>query len=138
MVDPAKRDALIRLIRSQPEHEPGYALVTISEFFDGNADLGSIGCNLSDHPGLDCFRRVLTEIADRPDVEQVWLQIYDLDEGDWPFSENVLIVGNAPIAEVRTLTEPLQASEISELHIDWVPCRAKHLSGRGCINLWWD
>ena len=138
MVDPAKRDALIRLIRSQPEHESGYALVTISEFFDGNADLGSIGCNLCDHPGLERFRQVLTEIANRSDVEQVWLQIYDLDDGDWPFSENVLIVGNVPISKVRNLTEPLQPSEVSALDLDWVHSRAKHLSGRSYINLWWD
>ena len=138
MIDLARRDALIRLIHSQPEHESGHALVTISEFFDGNADVGSIGCNLPDHPGLECFRRVLTDIANRSDVEQVWLQIYDVDEGDWPFSENVLIVGNPPISEVTNLTQPLQPSEVSALDFDWVPSRAKHLSGRSYINLWWD
>lgn len=138
MVDLAKRDALIRLIRSQPEHVDGRALVTISEFFGGNDDLGSIGCNLPDHPGLEHFRRVLSDIERRPDVEQVWMQIYDLEEGDWPFSENVLIVGKVPISEVRQLAGSLEPSEISELQMDWVPFRFHDLSGRSYINLWWD
>jgi hypothetical protein len=138
MVDPAKRDALFRLIRSQPEHEDGRALVTVPEFFDGNDDLGSIGCNLPDHPGLEHFQKVLSEIANRSDVEQVWMQIYDLEEGDWPFSENVLIVGGLAISEVSQLSESLQPSEVSALQIDWVPSRAKDLSGRSYFNLWWD
>lgn len=138
MVDPAKRDALIRLIRSQPEHEDGRALVTVSEFFDGNDDLGSIGCNLADHPGVEHFQSVLSEIANRSDVEQVWMQIYDLEEGDWPFCENVLIVGKAAVSELTELSESLQPSEVSELQIDWIPSRAKDLSGRSYIDLWWD
>jgi hypothetical protein len=138
MIDLAKRDALIRLIRSQPEHENGRALVTIAEFFDGNDDLGSIGCNLPDHPGLEHFWRVLSDIERRVDVEQVWMQIYDLEEGDWPFSENVLIVGKVPISEVHQLSKSLEASEISELQMDWVSSRVQDLSGRSYINLWWD
>ena len=138
MVDPVKRDALINLIRSQPEHESGRALVTVAEFFNGNADLGSIGCNLPDHPGLDHFRHVITEIENHAGVEEVWMQIYDLDEGDWPFSENVLIVGRVPILEIRQLSESLEPSEISEMQLDWTPSRAKHLMGRSYINLWWD
>ena len=138
MVDIAKRDALLRLIRSQPEYEAGQALVTVPEFFDGNDDLGSIGCNLSDHPGLDHFRRILSDIEGRSGVEQVWMQIYDVEEGDWPFSENVLIFGKVPISEIRQLSESLYPSEVSELRMDWIPSRAKNLSERSYINLWWD
>lgn len=138
MVDFDKRDALLRLIRSQPEHQEGRALVTVKEFFDGNEDLGSIGCNLPDHPGLDHFRKVLSDIEKRSDVEQVWMQIYDLEEGDWPFCENVLVVGKAPLPDVRQVSESLQPSEVSEMEMDWVPSRPKSLSGRTYINLWWD
>ena len=138
MVDAAKRETLIRLIRSQPEHEEGRALVTIAEFFDGNDDLGSIGCNLLEHPGTDHFRKVLSDIESRADVEQVWMQIYDLDEGEWPFSENVLIVGKVSAPQIRTLTKSLEPSEITEINMDWSPTRAKQLAGRGYINLWWD
>ncbi len=138
MVDPIKKDALLRVIRSQPEYEDGQALVKVTKFFDGNDDLGSIGCNLSDHPGLGHFQEVLKSIQGREDVDEVWLQIYDLEEGDWPFSENVLVFGGASESTIRELTESLQASETSEMQMDRTPSRAKHLAGRRFINLWWD
>jgi len=137
MVDPIKRSALIRTIQSQPEFVEGRALVTIEEFFDGNNSLGSIGCNLSEHPGLDHFRKILGDMEKRPDVEQVWMQIYDL-EGEWPFSENILIVGEIPLSDVERFSESLQPSEISELQFDWTPSRANKLKGRRYVNLWWD
>jgi hypothetical protein len=138
MVDPLKRKALLQVIQSQPEHSEGQALVKITEFFDGNDDLGSIGCNLSDHPGTEHFREVLKSIESRDDVDEVWLQIYDVDEGDWPFSENVLIFGNAPESEIRQITQSLQPSEITKMQVEWTPSRASHLAGRHYLNLWWD
>lgn len=138
MVDGNKRAALLAKIRSQPEHEHGRALVSVTEFFDGNDDLGSIGCNLSDHPGMTHFQSVLSALEAREDVDAVWMQIYDLEEGEWPFSENVLILGNAPVQIIQQLAESLQPSEISELRVDWTPSRAAHLAGRKYINLWWD
>ncbi len=136
MVDPIKRTALLRTIKSQPEYEIGQALVKVTEFFDGNDDLGSIGCNLSDHPGTKHFREVLKSIESRDDVEEVWVQIYDLDEGDWPFSENVLIFGNVSESEIRQIKESLQPSDITEMQVQGTPSRAKHLAGRRYLNLW--
>jgi hypothetical protein len=138
MVDRAKHNSLVQLIQSQTEHQHAQALVTIGEFFDGNDDLGSISCNLSHHPGLDCFRQLLSNIESRDDVEQVWLQIYDWHESDWPFTENVLIVGTIPISEIRELALALQPSEITESQIYWIPSRATNLYRRRYINLWWD
>ena len=138
MVDPIKRSALIRTIQSQPEFVEGRALVTIEEFFDGNDDLGSLACNLSEHPGLDHFRKILNALAKRSDVEQVWMQIYDLEEGEWPFCENVLIVGAVPHSEIRRLSEALQPAEVTELQFGWTPTRASTLRGCRYINLWWD
>jgi hypothetical protein len=138
MVDVHKRDNLLRAIRSQPEHENGRALVSVTEFYNGNDDLGSIGCNLSDHPGLSHFRDVLQSIEARDDVDEIWLQIYDLEEGDWPFSENVLIFGTVPKSAVEQMTKTLQPSEIGEMLLDWTPSREAHLAGRRYINLWWD
>ena len=138
MVDPLKRKVLLQLIQSQSEHNEGRALVKISEFFDGKDDLGSIGCNLSDHPGTEHFRKVLKSIESRDDVDEVWLQIYDVDEGDWPFSENVLIFVNASESEIRQMTESLQPSEFTAMKVEWTPSRASHLAGGKYLNLWWD
>ena len=89
-------------------------MVTVREFFDGNDDLGSIGCNLPDHPGLDIFRLVIEQMAALPSVDQIWLQIYDLDEGDWPFSENVLVFGNATTSEIERLASSIEPSEFKK------------------------
>ncbi len=138
MVDSAKRANLLRAIKLQPEWEDGRALVKVDEFFDGNDDLGSIGCNLPDHPGLQHFRSILESVAARDDVDEVWMQIYDLEEGEWPFSENVLVFGKIPESEVRQLCKSLEPSEVSEMHVDWRPSRAVNLVGRRYVNLWWD
>ncbi len=138
MPDPDKRDHLLRIIVAQPEHEEGRALVKASEFFDGNDDLGSIGCNLPNHPGLDMFRRAIDQMAALPSVDQVWLQIYDIEEGDWPFSENVLVFGDASAAEIETRASLIEPSEVQEMHMDWTPTRHPTLVGRRYVNLWWD
>jgi hypothetical protein len=138
MPDLSKREALLRIITAQPEYEEGKALVKVCEFFEGNDDLGSIGCNLSDHPGLVHFQRILNEMERRSDVSEVWLQIYDLDEEDWPFSENVLVLGQISSLEVKRLCVSLEASEVHETAFDWVPTRNPDLYGRHYVNLWWD
>jgi hypothetical protein len=139
MVDSAKRNKILDVIKAQPEYQKGHALVTITEFFDGNDDLGSIGCNLgSYHPGLAHFEKILRLIEAREDVDEVWLMIYDLEEGEWPFSENVFIFGTVAESTIHPMLESLEPSEIHELRVDWPPSRAEHLAGRQCINLWWD
>jgi hypothetical protein len=73
--------------------------VTIDQFFDGNDDLGSIGCNLAPHPGLHVFRETLKMLEARRDVSGVWIAIYDTADGDWPFSETVLVNAAHPSAD---------------------------------------
>lgn len=138
MSDLAKRNRLIERILRQPEHREGRALVTTDEFFGGNDDLGSIGCNLTPHPGLDQFRLTIENLAKMPQVEEVWLQIYDFDEGDWPFSENLLIFGSIAKRDVIKHVDVLEPSEIWTLEMEWIPSRAPHLAGRKYVNAWWD
>ena len=129
------KERLLDIIQKQPEAPRGDAIVTIDEFFTGNEDLGSIGCNLSRHPGLAIFRKRLEEIKARPDVEAVWLKIYDWDEGDWPFSENVIIQGRIEEDEVKRLAELLQPSEIWRLNVESPHSRDSRLVGP-VWNLW--
>jgi hypothetical protein len=129
---------LIARITSQPESGVGRALLTPEEFFTGNDDLGSIGCNLPDHPGLNFFRHILETVERFPNVDSVWMQIYDWDEGDWPFSENVLIFGDISPSDVKRITGSLLPSEVKVMTMDWEPTRDPRLYGRTYINLWWD
>jgi hypothetical protein len=62
----------------------------------------------------------------------------NIEERDWPFSENVLVFGNAPVMEVETLASEIAPSEIREMRMDWTPSRDASLEGRRYINLWWD
>ena len=75
-MDLMKRKRLIN--DCEHEEEP---MVPIDRFFDGNDDIGSIGCNLSPHPGMDVFRNCLVGLLDRADVEAVYARIYELDPG---------------------------------------------------------
>lgn len=129
---------LIERIILQPECSEGRALLTPDEFFTGNDDLGSIGTNLLEHPGLGCFRLIIENLKRHPNVDSVWMQIYDWDEGDWPFSENVLIFGEILLSDVRRITADLLPSEIEEMTMDWTPTRDPRLYARRYINLWWD
>lgn len=116
-------------------------VVSLELFFDGNEDPGSIGCNLSDHPGPDGFYRVLSAIRDRPDVYGVWVGISEvMDPDEWPFSDHIYFVTTASPAEVRSWAVELSPEEPGD---DWwngvpplqpieVPPQAR------LVTLWWD
>ncbi len=71
-------------------------LLTLSEYFEGNDDFGSIGCNLSPPPGPAKFYEVLKEISARSDVADVRVQITMFDDPEmWPFSDTIWIITNA-------------------------------------------
>ncbi len=54
-------------------------LLTLPEFFDGNDDFGSIGCNLAPPPGPVKFYEILKGISERSDVADVRVQITMFD-----------------------------------------------------------
>jgi hypothetical protein len=95
--------------------------VPIVEFFDGNDDLGSIGCNLAPPPGVDAFREVLTGVLRRPDVEAVYAQISELDPGEesWPFTDTVLVAGKISAVDLRSAVSSLHPDEVGELGSIW-------------------
>ena len=90
-MDDTKCKALKEELAEQPEPQ----IVAAERFFDGNDDLGSIGCNLDGHPGVDAFRDVFAGLLRRSDVQAVYAQISELDpgEGCWPFTDTVLVAG---------------------------------------------
>ena len=53
-MDNTKRARLAAIVRERAYSDSGpRVLVSRSEFFDDNDDLGSIGCNLGNHPGTE-------------------------------------------------------------------------------------
>lgn len=133
-----KRKILIDRLSTQPEPQ----LIGIDEFFDGNDDIGSIGCNLIEHPGVEAFRTKLGNVARRADVEAVYVQIAELDPGEdsWPFADMVLIVGTLPVADLEAELAELEPDEVGTSDEFSVP---ESLYGRNAKKLpvlaaWWD
>ena len=107
-------DAKCRAIKGDLAAQPEPQVVPIGRFFDGNDDLGSIGCNLDPHPGIDRFRQVLTGLLARPDVQAVYARIAELDpgEGYWPFTDMVLVVGPVPADDLRAAVSGLHPDDV--------------------------
>lgn len=132
----SKRNALVD--RLSKEEEP--LLVPIREFFDGNDDLGSIGCNLADHPGIDAFRKAFEALTRRSDVEAIYARISELDPGpeSWPFSDSVIVFGKISLEELKLALSVLEPDEV-------VPAKefgvepeviARHTAP--ALLAWWD
>ena len=116
------------------------SVLTIEEFFDGNTDVGSIGCNLTPAPALTEFRARLMAIRQRSDVQDVFVAVTE-DMGDeWPFSDHVFVLTSAPLAEVAAWFEPLQADDPYEVDVwsgptAFLPALAV---GMRAVVAWWD
>jgi hypothetical protein len=135
-MDNAKCKALKEELAAQPEPQ----LISVERFFDGNDDPGSIGCNLTPHPGIPAFRDILSGLLGRAGVQAVYAQIYELDPGDgcWPFADTVLVVGTISadeLADAVTLLQPSTIEDAKEFGISSVDFE-KHDSP--VLAIWWD
>jgi hypothetical protein len=142
-MDVNKRAALIAAIRAQPDSDADPApVVSLEDFFVGNDDQGSIGCNLVDHPGVDVFFGCLRAVRRRADVQDVVVEIHEVDEADltlWPYSERVYVLTSLGQGRVAELIERLQPSEVSEGWFAGQPANAQNpKSNHRVIAAWWD
>ena len=132
-MDKSKRDKLVSSLSDQ--REPQYA--AIRDFFDGNDDQGSIGCNLDPHPGMKVFASTLSGLLKRKDVKAVYAQISELEPGSdsWPFCDKVLVVGSISVADLAAILIPLQPDEFG------VAGKTPYISqkhGGPVLFAWWD
>lgn len=141
-MDLANRSALIEYLRSVgglDETQPA-PVVTLEQFFEGNDDYGSIGCNLTDHPGPAEFYRELLAIRSRDEVHNVLVEIHEVEEGDdsmWPFSERVIVIARCELAAVADWLAPLQPSEI-DAGFPLPPNAEQPPAGYTVFAAWWD
>jgi hypothetical protein len=133
-------DAKCRALKAELAAQPEPQVVPIARFFDGNNDLGSIGCNLDPHPGIDRFRTVLTGLLSRPDVQAVYAQISELDpgEGCWPFADTVLVAGAIPDEILRKAVEVLQPDDVGMADQFGVSPSIGERHGSPVMAVWWD
>lgn len=135
-MDQAKRNRVIAELSAKPEPQ----IVPIDVFFDGNDDLGSIGCNLLEHPGIESFRATFAKIAARADVEAIYAQIAELDPGEesWPFTDTVIVFGTISpetLASELALLEPDEVGPAEEFGLPQSAALGHASSG---LVAWWD
>jgi hypothetical protein len=135
-MDQSKRDRLVAALSSNPQVQ----VVAIETFFDGNDDVGSIGCNLMPHPGIEVFRSTLERIAKRPDVEAVYARISEVDPGEdsWPFADTVLIVGSIPVSELASELAALGPDEVDTAANFGIPTELAATHSSPILAAWWD
>ena len=116
-------------------------LLTLSEFFEGNDILGSIGCNLLPTPTPSEFHAVLSAIAARPEVSDVRVQVTMFDNpSEWPFSDTVWVMTSADAATVRSwFAEAIAPDEVQEGWVKGVTYEEYSLPvGTKPVSCWWD
>ena len=135
-MDAKKRDDLKAKLSAQPEPR----VVPVDIFFVGNDDEGSIGCNLTDHPGIDVFRSVLLGILGRADVVAAYAQISEVDPGVeyWPFADWVFVVGTISRGDLANALAPLQPDDVGLPGYLGVPEAITRQHDAPVLVAWWD
>jgi hypothetical protein len=135
-MDTAKCKAMKDALSVEPEPQ----IVPIERFLDGNDDLGSIGCNLMEHPGIDAFRSAFAALKRRPDVQAIYAQITELDPGEdsWPFTDTVLVVGSIPAEELQEALAHLQPDEVGPGDPEYLSPGLSDSERKSALVAWWD
>ena len=138
---PSRTDEVkCKRLKDELAAQPEPRIVSLERFFDGNDDVGSIGCNLSEHPGMDVFRDTLMGLVRRPDIEAVYAQITELDpgEGSWPFTDTLFVVGKISAEELQTLLARLEPDEVELANHSDLPASIQQKHRGSVWRVWWD
>lgn len=142
-MDSTHRLGLIEYVKSigLPEDIEETPVVSLEQFFQGNDDIGSIGCNLDPHPGIARFFAVLKQLRDDPFVADVLVGIYEIDETTddmWPYTEEVFVITSAGRREIEAKVKSLEVSEIYETSPENLRPEPSVPDNHRVYMLWWD
>jgi hypothetical protein len=143
-MDSTKRTELIERIKvlGLPRSDRPLPLVTLEEFFFGNDDYGSIGCNLTPMLGPQVFFEKLESIRSQPNVQDLLVEVTEVEEEDWdvwPFSDRVYIFTDRTAEDVAHWTTSLQPDAIEEgFSHGGQGCVPELKPGYKCYGVWWD
>lgn len=116
-------------------------IVTLEDFFEGNNDEGSIGCNLMGHPGVEKFYHVLLSIRNKDNVQDVLVEIMEVedDEEYWAFSERIYVITSVDESLLGSWVRDLEPSDIDEGYAFGEPPNAPSLLPEYKVySIWWD
>ena len=146
-MDEEKRLELVKILEPFLDQHECYEpdqFVPLIRFFDGNDDEGSIGCNLSPHPGIAKFYKILQQLRSMDGVSGVWViaKQHDWKPG-WPHSDEIIINTSLTAESVGKILAPLSADEIYEfsepiLNNDIEGSSLKQKEGEKQLGAWWD
>lgn len=141
-MDVARRNQLVENLKQRGMAYGRYPGPTVSleDFFKGNDHVGSIGCNLSEHPGVDRFYRAFERIRSRSDVQDVLVEIKDLvDEHSWPFTDTIFVLTSMDQLELEKLVAELNPDEVGQFPQTAIPTDLPVLkNGMKVLGVWWD
>ena len=125
------------------EHE---FVLPLDAFFEW-ADSGSIGYNLSiEEPYIPLFYQTFKQIRDLPEVEDIFVGIMDINEGDddyWFSSDTVYVIGTLPKEKLWEIMKAVQPEifpdEITEGWCDQPPINLPYeIPSSKVLCMWWD
>jgi hypothetical protein len=134
------REQLLASITAQ-NARPGDIIVSLENFFTGNDDRGSIGCNLGkEQPTISKFYEVLRDIRARPEVQDVLVRVCEFDDpSSWPYTDTVYILTSASLDQVQQWMAPLKPDEIYSEWMYGAPPKAPSLDPTVTpYSVWWD
>ena len=141
--DAAKREQLLAAIAAQQLESDVEPVVSLKDFFVGNQDYGSIGCNLNSAIAPQRFYQQLKDIGERPEVQEIWVEISyadgnEFDPLEWPFSDRIYLLSSASPETMVQWLAPLQPDEIATDHISRRLTANAMGSELRIYRVWWD
>lgn len=115
-------------------------MLTMDEFFEGNDVIGSIGCNLDGAPHPSIIESGLKKIKERSDVTEVYIQITEMDDPDWPFSDTAWVITTASENTIKEcFPDNLVPDEVWEGFIEGNIYETIEIpDGFKALACWWD
>lgn len=115
-------------------------LVSLEEYFEGAEDTAGLLCNSMAEPDNETVLRTFLSIRDLPEVYDIRVAITQCDDGEWPFSDKVVVVTNADNEMVLTwLPEGFEPDRIWEGYSDELKSEVIEAPpGYRAVWLWYD
>jgi hypothetical protein len=128
----------VKALRCSLPADRSLPIVTLEEFFVGNDDYGSIGCNLEPMLGPQYFYEALKSIRLRPNVQDVLVEVVEIEEevaAMWPFADRVYVLTDGTLDDVSNWAAPIQPDAVEDTSENSVRALQR---GFKCYSLWWD
>jgi hypothetical protein len=115
-------------------------VVSVEEFFEGNEDDSSIGCNIyPDPPSLQTFYETFKKMKSSDKIENILIRIADAEDTDWFYTDTVYVIGNVTMEEVKEMLKDLKPDEIYAGWMYGLPQSTTDIKRENKIySAWWD